>query len=236
MRRTLIVLIAAAQAWGGPSPMATRKRVAMPPAGRIVFSSKRSGAWRIWMMREDGSGVKRLTRAEGDHHDVDPVFSPDAKHVLFTSTRAGKTGIWRMKVDGGKAARICDGDQAEWSPDGRRIVFRRGGRIVVRDLAGRKDRTISPKDWLACSGPTWSPDGKWIALARKKDNRNAIFLLPADGGQTTPTKVYDKQGACEPHWSPDGKRIVYETETHIATISPDGRDNRLVTHLGGVQR
>ena len=48
--------------------------------------------------------------------------------------------------------------------------------------------------------------------------------------------MYDKQGACEPHWSPDGTRIVYETETHIATIAPDGTKNRPVTYFGGVQR
>ena len=34
----------------------------------------------------------------------------------------------------------------------------------------------------------------------------------------------------------DGKRIVYETETHICTIRPDGTGNRLVTYYGGVQR
>jgi Tol biopolymer transport system component len=49
-------------------------------------------------------------------------------------------------------------------------------------------------------------------------------------------KVYDQQGACEPHWSPDGSRLVYETETHICTINPDGTKNRPVTFFGGVQR
>jgi TolB protein len=41
--------------------------------------------------------------------------------------------------------------------------------------------------------------------------------------------------ACEAHWSPDGKALVYETETHICTIKRDGTDNRLITYFGGVQ-
>ena len=48
--------------------------------------------------------------------------------------------------------------------------------------------------------------------------------------------LYDKKGACEPHFSPDGKRIVYETETRIRTINADGTGNRLITYFGGVQR
>ena len=51
-----------------------------------------------------------------------------------------------------------------------------------------------------------------------------------------PTMVYEKQGACEPHWSPDGSRLVYETETHICSINSDGTKNRPVTYFGGVQR
>lgn len=203
-------------------------------AGKIIFSSNRSGAWRIWSVRPDGSELKALTEPAGDFHDVDPVFSPDGQQILFTSTRGGATGVWRIQSTGGKAERICDGDQAEWSPDGRSIVFRREDKIYIRNLAACRDVQISPADLVHPSGPAWSPDGKWIALACRVVDANAIFLLPAGGGQAV--KVYDKKGACEPHWSPDGKRLVYETETHICTIDPDGKKNRSVTYFGGVQR
>lgn len=202
--------------------------------GLIVFSSDRSGPWRIWSVRPDGSELRAITEATPDENDVDPVFSPDGKSILFSSTRGGEVGVWKLSLGGNKPERICDGDQAEWSADGRRIAFRRQERIYVRDLVGGGERCISPADWPHCSGPAWSPDGKRIAFACRWDAGNAIFLVDSEGGQ--PTKVYDKQGACEPHWSPDGTRIVYETETHIATIAPDGTKNRLVTYFGGVQR
>ena len=230
MRTIAALAIAALCAAGLPT---CRASVA-EPAGRIIFSSDRSGAWRIWTVRPDGSGLEQLAKAPDDADDVDPVFSPDGKRILFTSTRGAKTGTWVMAADGSDPKRLCDGDQAEWSPDGKRIVLRREGRIVTRDLAGGKEKTITPHDWTTCGGPAWSPDGKTIAFARLQDRANAVYTVPAAGGE--PALVYDKKGACEPHFSPDGTRIVYETETHVWTISPDGTKNRPVTYFGGIQR
>lgn len=200
----------------------------------MIFSSNRSGPWRIWTIRPDGSEPRELTQAGADEQDVDPVFSPDGKRVLFTSTRGGKTGIWRMTLDGAPPKRICDGDQGEWSPDGTQIVLRREEQLWTRELATGRERRLSPLDWPRCSGPAWSPDGQQIAFACRWEGGNAVFLVAAAGGQPQP--VYDKQGACEPHWSPDGKRLVYETESHLYTIDPDGKKNRPVTYFGGVQR
>ena len=207
-----------------------------------MFSSNRSGQWRIWTMSPDGSQPKRLIDAGEDEADVDPAISPDGAAILFTSTRGlpktKKPGVWRVSIDKpADARRICDGDQAEWSPDGKKIVLRRGDNLVVRELEGKGTETVLlPADWLKAghaSGPAWRPDGKAIAFACRWDGPNALYTVPADGG--LPTKVYDKQPACEPHWSADNQRLVYETETNICTINADGTKNRTVTHFGGVQ-
>ena len=208
--------------------------MAADPTGLIVFSSNRSGPWHLYTVRPDGSGLRELTKAGADDQDVDPVFSQDGKLILFTSTRGGAVGVWKVGVDGTKPERICDGDQAEWSPDGKRIALRKKEQLVVRDLASGSEKVISPKDFPHCSGPAWSPDGKAIAFACRWEAGNVLFTVSAEGGETV--RVYDKKGACEPHWSPDGKRLVYETETNICTIDPDGKKNRPVTFFGGVQR
>jgi Tol biopolymer transport system component len=201
---------------------------------RIVFSSNRSGPWRIWIMNADGSAMRQLTEGEPDDHDADPAFSPDAKTILFSSNRGGKIGVWKIPINSASSPeRLCDGDQAQWSPDGTKIVFRRDEKIYIRDLASGREKIVSPIDWPHCSGPAWSPDSKTIAFACRWDAGNIIFTVEATGGE--PTKVYDKQGACELQWSPDGQLLAYETETHICTIRPDGMKNRLITYFGGVQ-
>ena len=205
-----------------------------PGPSLIVFSSNRSGAWRIWLAEADGAKPRQLTKQDGDEQDVDPMFSPEGKSILFTSTRGGKAGIWRMALDGSKPQRICDGDQGEWSPDGKKIALRRDERILIRDLVDGSEKSVTPADWPHCSGPAWRPDGKSLAFAARWDKGNGVFIVSAEGGK--PTKVYDQQGACEPHWSPDGGRIVYETETHICAVNADGTKNRPITSFGGVQR
>ncbi len=202
--------------------------------GTIVFSSDRTGAWRIWKIGADGSGLAQISEAGDDAQDVDPVTSPDGKRILFSSTRGGQTGIWIMSAGGENPERVCDGDQADWGPKGKLIVFRRAGQILTRNLESGEEQILTPEDWLHCSGPSFSPDGKTIAFACRWDAGNGIFIIDSRGGE--PQKVYDKQGACEPRWSPDGTLLVYETETNLCTIQPDGKKNRPVTYFGGIQR
>ena len=234
MKTVLAYAAIALGTWSCGWAVAAEQTAAHGRPGRIVFSSNRSGPWRIWSVRPDGSALTELTNAGADEQDVDPCVSPDGKLTLFTSTRGGRVGAWTVASDGLQARRICDGDQAEWSPDGRSIVFRREEQIWTRELASGREQRITPEDWQHCSGPAWSPDGTHAAFACRRGTANALFLVDATGGK--PALVYDKKGACEPHWSADGKRLVYETETHIATIDCDGKKNRLVTYFGGVQR
>ncbi len=202
---------------------------------QIVFSSDRSGSFRLWTIDPDGTDLQQLLEcADPNSQDVDPAFSPDAKSILFTSTRGGKVGVWLIAADGTGLKRICDGGQAEWAPDGKKFAMRKDNKIWTRDLKTGEETQIVPDEFEICSGPSWSPDGTKIAFACRWDAGNGLFLVDWQGGK--PVKVYDKKGACEPHFSPDGKTLVYETETHICTIQPDGTKNRLITYYGGVQR
>ena len=78
----------------------------------------------------------------------------------------------------------------------------------------------------------WSPDGTRIAvnivnIKAKPRNGSAIYVLDADGSdfrRITPLRL----NAGSPDWSPDGKRIVFnssyeaQSAVEIYTVRPDG--------------
>jgi Tol biopolymer transport system component len=125
MNRQLLAAVVVVLSLAAGLAAAAESGLSAKPQGRIVFSSDRSGPWRIWIIGPDGKGLRELTKAGPDEHDVDPCFSPDGKLLLFASTRGKTTGVWKMGADGEQPTRICDGDQAEWSPDGKSILLRR---------------------------------------------------------------------------------------------------------------
>ena len=84
--------------------------VAWSPDGRsILFVSERDHPDNyndIYVMRPDGSGVRRLTSARAEM----PAWSPDGRHIVFSAPglfvmRADGSGITSLPVEGvGEAA------------------------------------------------------------------------------------------------------------------------------------
>lgn len=199
--------------------------------GKIAFSSKSSGNWDIWVMSANGSSAKRLTKSSAP--DVDPRFSPSGNKILFSSIRGGKHEIRIIGADGTGEKRICAGDQADWAPSGKSIVFRRNWQIVTRNLATGEEKVISPPMWKHCVAPAWSPSGKKIAFAARLVAGYSIYVVDLTTNERS--LVIGEQGSCEPHWSPSGNKIAYQTDTHIFTISPSGANKRQVTTQAGIQ-
>ena len=92
------------------------------PDGRyIVFSSKMTGNFDIWLMGADGSNLAQLTTGESD--EIEPCFSPDGQWITFSSNAAGNWDIWSIRVDGSNLTQLtsspaCDGAPT-WGTDGR---------------------------------------------------------------------------------------------------------------------
>jgi len=178
-----------------------------------------------------GRKIARLNFLFGE--DVGPRFSPDGERILFTSTRGGTPGLWIMNRKGEVAKRICDGDQGDWFPDGRRIAFHRKGSIVERSLETGEETVRHPPTW-SLSSPSCSPDGQRVVFVGRHPRRSGLMCGPSGGTEFEP--LMEGEGVGSPRWSPAGDRIAFEWVEHIWVVDADGRNSRQLTTSGGVQR
>src|SRR5262245_27464237 len=95
--------------------------------GQATVVVYQTGDDRMWVVRADGSGRKRLP----ERRVSQPSLSPDGSRVAFTSgavTAHGPDviGVSRVDGSGAYAIRSWDGgylDGPRWSPGGRLIAF-----------------------------------------------------------------------------------------------------------------
>lgn len=71
-----------------------------PDGSRIVYASMRSGAFRLYTMRPDGTDVEMLTAPDPGDEDVRPVYSPDGRQILFNRVHDDDTvAIMRLPLE-----------------------------------------------------------------------------------------------------------------------------------------
>ena len=200
--------------------------------GTIVFVSDRGKSFDIWKMNADGEGLQQLT--QDDYPDADPRHSPQGDRILYTSLREGFPQVWIMGSDGSDPKQITNGSQAQWSPDGNAIVFVRDDQVYVRQLETKKEERVTPGEWRRCGVPTWSPDGKQIAVASRHQEQIGIFLLSTDGAEIKP--LVTAEPSCTPHWSTDGSMVSFQTDKgHVHVLYTEDGTEEQVTFGADIQ-
>ena len=165
----------------------------------------------------DESDVRRfplpVTRA------IAPRFGP--QYVVFLSSKGGAQGLW--KTQGDEAVELWRSSEggvvapAAVSPDGQRICFsiRRQGRngLYVMNADGTNVRHLAASLDVR-DAPSWSPDGKFIAVAADEGDGSRLFKVPVEGA--APVRLVDGLSRL-PVWSPDGSLILYAVPSPGAT-------------------
>jgi Tol biopolymer transport system component len=211
------------------------------PVDTVVFSADRTGNQEIYVMRADGSGVRRLT-LDLSFDSWWARISPDRRRILFYRTPVGapgqdysQTSLWVMNADGSDQRLLrptrTDGwdlqGHADWSPNGREIVMfggpKQNTQLFVTDDEGRNLRAVTKRAGMSLD-PSWSPDGQTLAfvgcagsICFEKDYE--VFTIAASGGdakQLTSNGIRDH----DPYFSPDGRRIAWIAETEPNAYKP----------------
>jgi WD40 repeat protein len=136
-----------------------------------------------------------------------------ADYLLFLSSKAEPDSVYKLK-DGavtelwkGRDGGVVVAPAA--SRDGTRICFsaREQGRshLYVMNSDGTNVRLLTDS-FDVRSAASWSPDGKWVAVAGNDGKGTYVFKVPVDGG--SPVRLTD-EASYNPIWSPDGRFIVY---------------------------
>ena len=187
-----------------------------PDGKSLIYVSRASGNWDIYLQRVGGRNPTNLTKGS-TADDTQPAFSPDGERIVFRSEREGG-GIYLMGATGESARRLSDfGYNPVWSPDGERAL------VATESVIQPSTRPTKSQLWtikvsdgdrrLVTEGdalqPSWSPHGDRIAYwGRPQGGQGDIWTISADGRNAVRV-TSEPSMDWNPVWSPDGRYLYF---------------------------
>ena len=173
------------------------------------------------------------------------TWSPDGRRIAFSAGNGRKTGIYSVTVADCTVERLGPGGDlsagnADWSSmnvlafDGTAPGGTEQGIYTMTADGGHPRRVTEGPDLF----PAWSPDGTRIAFVRggyaevaddeptpAYANRN-VWVVDSDGSGLR--QVTDGRWHGSADWSPDGQRLVTDSESRVVELGVDGSDRRVL--------
>jgi Tol biopolymer transport system component/DNA-binding winged helix-turn-helix (wHTH) protein len=191
-------------------------------AGDLAFSA--DGKWIayvsypervLWRSRTDGS--ERLQLTFPPIVAALPRWSPDASQLAFMDMDMETGSRWKillLSAEGGAPRELLAEDffqsDAEWSPDGKHMVYGHRGKagptIQVLEASSKQSSTIPGS--LGLFSPRWSPDGRHL-IAMSRDSHRFVLFDFKTGKWSDWIREQGTLGY--PSWSSDGKYLYFET-------------------------
>jgi Tol biopolymer transport system component len=219
-----------------------------PNGKRVAFSRND----RIFTMRANGTGLRRLTkgrRFHGKHFDdFGPAWSPSGKRLVFWrsyKTPKSPSDLFTIRADGSKLRSLktanLDESEPSWSPNGNRIAFaateshgasthQTPGIYTMRPSGAHVKLVLKVGNQKA--GLDWSPSAKRLAFARGSGGGTQIFTVRANGAHQTQLTHLGRP-AFDPAFSPNGKRIVFTSHGALHLVKAGGGKSSVLLRRSG---
>jgi TolB protein len=186
---------------------------------QIAFVSSRGGAKEIWVMDYDGANQHPLTSLRSI--SLTPRWSPDVSRIAFTcfapSNGLTSAQICMYSLDSGKVVSFPrfrgTNTTPVWSPDGAQLMFSSSmagnPELYVTDASGGKPKRLTFSAGVNIS-PAWNPKtGQSVAFVSDRGGIPKLYLMNADGTNTTALDLPDKGYLIDPAWSPNGQLLAF---------------------------
>ena len=204
-----------------PRPISNGALPVVSPNGKyIAFSSDRSGAGELYLIRADGSGELQLTHTSDAAGNL--AWTRDGKEILFATFKDNIGYLYAIDPNGKNRHQLAKipGRAATLSPDGKRVLYMAGTwtatKLTVSDLDGSNAKQIIDDTSIAWNNH-WSPNGKQIAFTSRTDPKSelAVYLMNSDGsGRRQVTQVPAEEGGAQgPQWSADGTQLAFQVNS-----------------------
>jgi Tol biopolymer transport system component/DNA-binding winged helix-turn-helix (wHTH) protein len=184
-----------------------------PDGKKIVFASRRSGSFEIWVCESDGTNPQQLTNIGGPLTGT-PRWSPDGRQIAFDAWIEGNADIYLISVDGGKPRRLTyDADEditPSWSRDGRWIYFgcTRSGSMQIWKVPVDGGSAVQVTKQGGFEGFE-SSDGQYFYYSKGRAIPG-IWRIRVAGGEESP--VIEEQGAgMWRYWAVTDEGIYFAT-------------------------
>ena len=213
----------------------------------------------LWLVAIDGVEKRRLTTPSSPDWlaDFGPVFSPDGRRIAFIRVKATRAALFILPLSPamtpvGEPVQVVSDlrwtsiQGLGWTPDGRSLVFSRGGHLAPT----RIERLDVSSSSTPAGQPQLLPFGEratQISVAGTGRMVYSVLLrdanfwkldvtrpgsVPVDAG--LPASTFDET---TPSYSPDRKQVVFTStrsgseELYISGV--DGTNLRQMTTMGG---
>ncbi len=221
----------------------------------LMFRHQRRTGSDIFVVKSDGSGLKRIFKeSEKDKYSL-PDISPDGSRIVYATTRH----TFNKREEDNRLD----------------LNLFRNWEIETAELKGSDKRRLTFDLVTQDHSPAWSPDGSRIAFVTSTDSPDPLFLtlnvIAEDGsgnhpivrgrntypvgttgkqevsrdssgrdtyggeqpGQEVITDISLKYG---PVWSPDGSKLAYVVYEHVYSVNADGSGLSRLSEKGSPSR
>ncbi len=194
------------------------------PDGRWVAYIKRGEHESLWV-KQIATGSEAQVVAPGPGFFVNrPTFSPDGNYIYFQHSdpqNEDETVLYSVPSLGGTRQEVLSdiSTPVSFSPDGKQIVFGHydGGKgkpqVVIAGSDGSNRHVIAERDAMIANGspPSWSGDGKFIAVSQyllTKDSLSSVLIFTPQGAAvSTFSYPFLVDGIA---WLPDGSGLFLQ--------------------------